>query len=67
MCYADNLRIINCKFIDTDLAFEYSKVKADIIGSIKSVKNPKSGYIKADHIEEIILENSIYKNRCKII
>ena len=66
LCYCKNLKLVNCEMIDTDLAFEYSDVEATIKGSIDSVKNPKSGYIKADKIKEIILENSKYKCKCKI-
>lgn len=66
LCYCKNLKLINCVMEDADLSFEYSDVEATIKGSIDSVKNPKSGYIKADKIKEIILENSIYKSKCKI-
>ena len=66
LCYAKGLKIINCKFKNTDLSFEYSDVEATIIGNIDSIKNPKSGYIKADKIGKIILEDSKYKTNCKI-
>ena len=32
-----------------------------------SVKNPRSGVIRADRIDEVILENSIVENNCDII
>ncbi len=57
MCYIDNLVMKNCKLLNTDLAFEYSTVEADIRGHIESVKNPSSGTIKADSIGEIIMED----------
>lgn len=66
LCYCENLKIINCKFVDADLAFEYSSVEADVIGDIKSIKNPLSGYINADKIDEIILKDSKYPCTCKI-
>lgn len=66
LCYCKNLKLINCTMQKTDLAFEYSDVEADITGSIDSVKNPKSGYIKADKIKKIILEDSIIKSKCDI-
>lgn len=66
LCYCKNLKLINCTMQKTDLSFEYSDVEADIIGSIDSVKNPKSGYIKADKIKKIILEDSIIKSNCEI-
>lgn len=49
-----------------DLVFEYSEVEADIIGEVMSIKNPISGYINADKIGDIILENSKYNCNCKI-
>lgn len=66
LCYCKGLRLIDCTMEDTDLAFEYSDVKADIKGNILSVKNPKSGYIKAENIGEIINENSLFDIRCEI-
>ncbi len=56
MCYIDNIVMKNCRLLDTTLAFEYSKVYADIKGGIKSVFNPSEGYIKADHIDELIMD-----------
>ncbi len=66
LCYCKGLKLINCKMQETDLSFEYSEVEADIVGNIMSVKNPKSGYIKADTIGEIILENSVMETLCEI-
>ena len=57
LCYCKNLKLINCRMEDTDLAFEYSDVEADVRGHIISVKNPKSGMIMADSVGEIIREN----------
>ncbi len=56
LCYAKGLVLEECEMIDTDLAFEYSDVKADICSHIISVKNPVSGYVKAKSIGEIILD-----------
>ena len=56
MCYIENLVMQNCKLINTTLAFEYSSVDADIIGSIDSVINPSSGIIRADSIGELIMQ-----------
>ena len=67
LCYAQNLVLEDCEMIDTDLSFEYSDVRADVKGSILSVKNPKSGYICADSIGEIILdEHKIKNSSCEI-
>ncbi|MBR1861463.1 MAG: DUF3737 family protein [Lachnospiraceae bacterium] len=56
MCYVDNLVMKDCKLFNTNLAFEYSTVDADVSGDIISVLNPKSGVIKAEHIKELIIE-----------
>lgn len=56
MCYMDGVTLVNCKVIDTDLAFEYSRVNADITTRITSVKNPTSGRISAMGYDEIIME-----------
>ncbi len=54
MCYMGNLVMKNCKLLNTDLAFEYSTVNAQIVSEIDSVKNPISGRIEAEGIGEII-------------
>lgn len=48
-CYCKKLKLINCKMIDCDFAFEYSDVEADIITDIVSVKNVLSGYVTCKH------------------
>ena len=67
LCYCKNLKLINCTMEDTDLAFEYSDVNADIKGNIVSVKNPKSGVITADSVCEIISEDAIMKCTGKVV
>lgn len=56
MCYIENLVMKNCKLINTTLAFEYSTVEADITSTIDSVLNPSGGVIRAEHIDELIIE-----------
>lgn len=56
MCYIDHLVMKNCKLLNTTLAFEYSTVDAEITGKIDSVMNPSSGVIRADSINELIVE-----------
>lgn len=56
MCYIDNLVMKNCKLLNTTLAFEYSTVDAEITGKIDSVMNPSGGVIRADSIDELIIE-----------
>lgn len=58
MCYMENLVMKNCRLLNTTLAFEYSTVDVDIVGTIESVKNPASGIIRADGIRELIMEEN---------
>ncbi len=55
-CYMDNVVLENCELTNTDLAFEYSTVNADIRSSIVSIKNPISGKIMVDSVGEIIID-----------
>lgn len=57
LCYCKGLKLVNCTMIDCDLSFEKSEVEADIVGDIVSVKNVYSGYVKADSIGEIIVDD----------
>lgn len=57
MCYMENLVMKNCKLLNTNFAFEYSTVDAEIDSKIDSVKNPISGSVKAQAIGEIIFDN----------
>ena len=56
LCYVKGLKLVNCRLVNTNLAFEYSDVDADISGCVDSVKNPLSGRIVADGFGEIIIE-----------
>ncbi len=56
LCYIENLTLKNCKLLNTDLAFEYSSVDAQISTGVVSVFNPISGRISAPCIGELILE-----------
>ena len=55
MCYIENLKMVNCKLINTTLAFEYSTVDAQIVNTVDSVLNPSGGIIRADKIGKLIL------------
>lgn len=72
LCYCEDLKLVNCRLINTTLAFEYSTVDADIAGSVDSIKNPLSGTIRTEGIDELIMESDkvdisktefIYKTR----
>lgn len=60
LCYAENLVLEDCVMEeDADLAFEYSDVQAKVNSRITSVKNPRTGLIKAHSYGEIILDENI--------
>lgn len=67
LCYCKKLKLLNCKMKECDLSFEYSDVSATLVGSIKSIKNPRSGEIMVDKVEEIVTEQDKYKGNAKII
>lgn len=67
LCYCKDLKLVNCTMEDTDLAFEYSEVEADVRGHIISVKNPKSGTITADSVGGIITENPVMECSGKVV
>ncbi|NTV40310.1 MAG: DUF3737 family protein [Demequinaceae bacterium] len=56
LCYVKDLTLVNCRLLDTTLAFEYSTVDADVSTDIGSVINPAGGRIRAASIGELILD-----------
>ena len=56
LCYMKGVKLVNCKLLNTTLAFEYSDVDADVTGGIDSVLNPSSGVIRADFIRDLTVE-----------
>ena len=67
-CYMNGLTLKNCTLNNTDLAFEYSTVNAEVKGKIDSIKNPISGKIVADEIGEIIMDEALVdKEKTEII
>ena len=67
LCYCENLTLINCTMEDTDLAFEYSDVNAEIIGDVISIKNPKSGTIVVDSVGEIINDSTLMEIKGNVV
>ena len=68
LCYAGELYLEDCEMVGTDLSFELSDVHATIKGKILSVKNPLSGRIEADSIDEVIVDKDIIPNsNCEIV
>ena len=57
LCYVKNLKLVDCKLINTTRAFEYSTVDADIVGKVDSVVNPSSGRIVADAFDSVTVES----------
>ena len=67
LCYCKGLVLEDCEMENTDLSFERSDVEANIKGSIMSVKNPISGYINAEIIEEVIFDGDFeQQSTCEI-
>ncbi len=58
-CYMDGVKLINCKLLNTDLAFEFSTADVDVTTEIDSVKNPISGKIRAAAIRELIMDSEL--------
>ncbi len=68
LCYAKGLVLEDCTMGDEcDLAFEDSDVQATVNSAIVSVKNPRTGSIKAVAIGEVITDKNILAPAdCKI-
>ncbi|MBP5160331.1 MAG: DUF3737 family protein [Lachnospiraceae bacterium] len=67
LCYCKGLKLINCTMENTNLAFEYSDVDAEVIGHIDSIKNPLSGRIVCDSVGEIVRHGAVYDCNAEII
>lgn len=57
LCHCASLKLIDCVMDSSELAFEYSDVKASLIGHLGSVKNPRSGKIVADSVGQIVMDD----------
>lgn len=68
LCYCENLVLEDCTMgDDCYLAFEDSTFRATVDSNIVSVKNPRSGSLKALSIGEVIIDkNVLAPNDCKI-
>ena len=60
-CYSKNLKFIDCKMPNCDLAFENSTVKGSIIGEIDSIKNPIKCDLVVDNVKEVIEDSPLHK------
>ena len=68
LCYAHDLVLEDCEMGDEcNLAFEDSTLQAVVTTNIVSVKNPRSGSVKALSIGEVIIDKNILAPAdCKI-
>ena len=66
LCYCKNLTLIDCTMENTDLSFERSEVNVKIKGNVMSIKNPKSGTIIVDSVDEVIIDDEIYQGKILI-
>ena len=66
LCYCKELKLVNCTMENTDLAFEYSDVEAEIQGHVDSIKNPRSGSITVDSVGDVIMEDAIMECTGKV-
>ncbi len=55
MCYCENLKMVNCRLINTTYSFEYSTADAEIKTKIDSVFNPAGGRISAPEIDKLLI------------
>ncbi len=59
LCYCKDLKLKDCTMEGTDLSFEYSDVDATIIGNVMSIKNPRSGCITVDSVDEVLMTDDV--------
>lgn len=57
MCYMEGVTLKGCTLLNTNLAFEYSTVEAEILSSVDSVLNPCGGSISAPAIGEVTFDD----------
>lgn len=63
LCYCRGLKLLNCRMLDCDLAFEKSDVDATLLSSVDSIKNPRSGTIRAASVGQLIFDDPEAKGR----
>ncbi len=66
LCYCKGLVLEDCTMEGCDLSFENSDVQAAVQGHIDSVKNPVNGFVRADSIGEVILDEHRWPGDCEI-
>ena len=53
-----NVVLEGCELVNTDLAFEYSTVNAEVRSHVISIKNPSGGRISVNSVGEIIIDEN---------
>ena len=66
LCYCKGLKLIGCRMEKCDLSFERSDVEAEILSSVDSIKNPRSGRIVAESVGEVIMDDPLAKGEVVI-
>lgn len=66
LCYCKGLILEDCEMEGCDLSFENSQVQATVNGHIDSVKNPAEGFVTADTIGEIIMDEYRREGECPV-
>ena len=59
LCYCKKLKLINCTMSNSNLAFEYSDVEADIKGHVDSIRNILSGKVVVDSLGEYVQDEHV--------
>lgn len=62
-CHAKNIVLINCKMPNSDLAFEDTSVRGNILGEIESIKAPRKARLTVGHVNELVQVNKSRKVR----
>ena len=60
LCYCKKLKLINCTMKNSNLAFEYSDVEADIHSHVDSIRDVLSGKIIVDSLGEYVQDEHVY-------
>ena len=66
LCYCKGLILEDCTMEGCDLSFENSEVEATVSGRIDSVKNPASGFVTADEIGSVIIDEYKWPGECPV-
>lgn len=63
LCYCKKLKLINCTMVNSNLAFEYSDVEADVRSHVDSIRNVLNGKIVVDSLGEYVQDEHVME--CK--